>query len=118
MNHISANLHELSNAQRLKNAIIIARIKCAMPKCNQIDVDKLKKIFCITDIPDQETAQTELDNLNKLNEYLCKSQNDKYYLLWKNEFKLIQSNNDDYIMTNIIGISNNNSLILKNKNGN
>ena len=26
-------------------------------------IDKLKKIFGITDIPDQETAQTELDNL-------------------------------------------------------
>ena len=63
MDQIIDNLHKLSNAHKLKNEIIRAQIKCIMPKCNQIDIDKLKKIFGITDIPDQETAQTELDNL-------------------------------------------------------
>ena len=38
MDNFSANLHKLINAHKLKNGIIIKRIKCIMPKCNKIDV--------------------------------------------------------------------------------
>lgn len=92
---------------------------CVINMKNKYDLvsDINKEVKKITNLSIKNFLEISKFNLFKFSEYLLKSQYDKYYLLWKNDFNLIKSNNDDYILTDIIGISNNNSLILKNKNG-
>jgi hypothetical protein len=54
--------------------------------CNEVSKNCIKNFIEITDL-----------NIDKLNQYLIKSQDKKNYLLYKNgEFHIQVSNNDDY----------------------